>query len=196
MDAVYNGISTILFITSPPPKTHSTFSLNKNTAVLCIKINFKIQTNLHFFQAVGAYTFYIWGILLEEQSRRLQDSWCHSLGEWAFTIWAGWVTSYTATPAGKSAKENMSVSLAEAALCWRSDSIIIIRGPILQSLTLVPASSLCDLNNVLGLCKKIKMRNRNKDKKALKRGHICRRRQEYKQGHSGNTPDKYTNKCL
>lgn len=109
---------------------------------------------------------------------------------------SGWVTSYTATPAGKSTKENMSVSLAEAALCWRSDSIIIARGPIPQSLTLVPASSLCNLDNVLGLCKKIKTRNRNKEKKGLKRGKIYRRRQDYKQGHSGNAPDKFTNKCL
>lgn len=106
------------------------------------------------------------------------------------------MTSYTATPAGKSTKENMAVFLAEAALCWKSDSIIIARGPIPQSLTLVPASSLRNLNNVLGLCKKIKMRNRKKEKKGLKRGKIYRRRQKHKQCHSANTPDKFTNKCL
>lgn len=79
------------------------------------------------------------------------------------------MTSYTATPAGKSTKENMSVFLEEAAFCWRSDSIIINRGSIPQSLTLVLTSSLCNLNNVLGLCKEIKMRNRNKEKKGLKK---------------------------
>lgn len=66
-----------------------------------------------FPQAPGASAIYIWGILLEEQSRKLQDSWCQSLGEQAFTMWAGWVTSGTATPAGKSTEENVPCPLQE-----------------------------------------------------------------------------------
>lgn len=61
-DAVYNSISTILLITFPPPKSHSTFSLNKIIAVFWIKINVKIQTSLYFFQALDASRVYIWGI--------------------------------------------------------------------------------------------------------------------------------------
>lgn len=85
-----------------------------------------------------------------------------------------------------------AVSLAGAALRNR---IITSRGPIPQSLPLVLASSLCNLSNVLGLCKKIKMRSRN-NKKGLKRGKTYRRRQEYKHSHSGNSPDEITNKYL
>lgn len=88
------------------------------------------------------------------------------------------------------------MSLAGAALLWRSNRIIITRDPIPQSLTPVPASSLGNLNNVLGLCEKIKMRIRNKEEKGLERGRICRRKQEYKQDHSGNTHEKFTNKYL
>lgn len=58
IDGVYNSISTILFVTLPPPKTHLTFSLNKNIAVLWI--NFKIQTSLHFSPGtLYIYSFYL-----------------------------------------------------------------------------------------------------------------------------------------
>lgn len=57
IDGVYNSISTILFITLPPPKPHLTFSLNKNIAILWI--HFKIQTSLHFSRALCTSTVFI-----------------------------------------------------------------------------------------------------------------------------------------
>lgn len=86
------------------------------------------------------------------------------------------MTSYTATPAGKSTQEKHPCPFAGAAFLWRSNRIIITRDPIPQSLTPVTDSSLCNLDNVPGLCKKIKMRNRNKEEKGLERGKIRRRK--------------------
>lgn len=106
---VYNSSSAILptraLPSSPcPTPQHSTFSQKKKkkrkSCTAVDKDKLKNQTSLRFLQSLSASTFFISAAMLEEESKRFQDTWCQSSGAEAPTVSAGWVTSYTATPAG------------------------------------------------------------------------------------------------
>lgn len=91
----------------PPPAPHPNIQhlarkkkKKRKSCTAVDKDKLKNQTSLRFLQSLSASTFFISAAMLEEESKRFQDTWCQSSGAEAPTVSAGWVTSYTATPAG------------------------------------------------------------------------------------------------
>lgn len=132
---VYNSSSAILptraLPSSPcPTPQHSTFSQEKNQSCTAVdKDKLKNQTSLHFLQSLSASTFFISAAMLEEESKRFQDTWCHSPVAGAPAVSAGWVTSYTATPAGKATKENVCVPSRSCTLLEKQKHLNNHHGP-------------------------------------------------------------------